>query len=148
MALVISIPDMPSIAAWCTLRDEGEAARRDALDVVEALDDVELPQRPVEVERAGDQPGHLDAQLAPVARLRQGDVADVELEVEVGVLDPVRVVEVERHPHQPLAEHPGLVEALVDVVEDALERHPAARRRRRVVDRDAAPAMCARGVSA
>ena len=56
----------------------------------------------------------------------QRDVADVELEVEVGVLDPVRVVEVERDAHQPLAEHPRLVEAFVDVVEDPLERHPAA----------------------
>ena len=106
------------MAAWCTLRDDGEAALGDAVDVVEPLDDVELPQRPIEVERAGHQPRHLDAQLAPVAGLRQGDVADVELEVEVGILDPVRVVEVERHPHQPLAEHPGHVEALLDVVED------------------------------
>ena len=69
---------------------------------------------------------------------RQGDVADVELEVEVRILDPVRVVEVERHPHEPLAEHAGLVQPLVDVLEDALERHRPAGRGGRVVDRDPA----------
>ena len=72
------------------LADEREGSRRNALDVVEALDDVELPQRTVEVELAGVQPRRLDAQLAPVTGLRQGDVAHVELEVEVGVVRPSR----------------------------------------------------------
>ena len=98
---------------------------------------VHLPQRPAQVERAGVQPGDLDAQLAPVARLRQGDVADVELEVEVAVLDPVRVVELERHPHQPLAERPRDVQPLAVVLEDPLERDRSAGRGRRVVDVDA-----------
>ena len=103
------------MAAWWILLTTAKLPLGHAVDVVQALDDVHLPQRPVEVERAGDQPGDLDAQLPPVAGLGQGDVADVELEVEVRVLDPVRMVEVERHADQPLTEHPGLVQALLDV---------------------------------
>ena len=139
MALVISIPDMPSMAAWWILVTTAKQPAGTPCDVVQPFDDVELPQRPVEIERTRDQASHLDAQLSPVARLRQRDVTNVELEVEVGILDPVRVVQVERHPHQPLAEDAGLVQPLVDVVEDPLERDPAARRGRRVVDREAGP---------
>jgi len=112
------------------------AARCHALDVVEALDDVHLPQRPAEVELARVEASRLDAQLAPVAWLGQGDVANVELEVEVAVLDPVRVVEVHRHLHQLLTEDPREVQATLDVLEDPLERHGAVRCRRGVVDRE------------
>ena len=98
MAAVISAPETPSMAAWWTLLRSANEPGGYALDVVETLDDVELPQRAVEVERPRVQPGRLDAQLAPVARLRQRDVPDVELEVEVGVVHPVRMVEIERHP--------------------------------------------------
>ena len=45
-----------------------------------------MPGRPTQVERSGMQPGGLDAQLAPIPRGRQGDFADVELQVELGVL--------------------------------------------------------------
>jgi hypothetical protein len=40
---------------------------------------------------------HLDAQLTPVARPWQRDVTDVELDVDVGILDPVGPVVPERH---------------------------------------------------
>ena len=141
------MPDMPSMAAWCTFVTRAKLPAGHAVDVVEALDHVQLPERAVEVERAGHEAGHLDAQLAPVTGRRQGDVADVELEVEVGILDPVRVVEVERDAHEPLAEDAGLVQPLLDVVEDPLERHPPARRRRRVVDRRRRHRPCGREAS-
>ena len=118
------------------LEHEAEAAVRHALDVVEALDDVELPQRLRQVERAGVEAGRLDAELPPVAGPGQGDLADVVLEVELAVLDPVRVVEVAGHPHDLLAERPGEVQAGLEVVEHVGERHLAARRGRRVVDAD------------
>ena len=74
----------------------------------------------------------------------QMDVADVEVEVEVGVVDPVRVVESERHldeaPAQrlELADQPRVpgVDRLVRVevwagpVEDQQARHMSERRRR------------------
>ena len=121
------------------LADDREAALRHALDPVQALHDVELPERAVQVEGPRHQPGRLDAELAPVARVGQGDVADVELQIEARVFDPVGVVEVERHPHEAPPEGLGLVEPRLDVLQDPLERHLAARRRRRVVDRQPGP---------
>ena len=121
------------------LGDHREAARRHTLHVVQPFDDVELPQRTVEIERTRDEASHLDAQLSPVTRRRQSDVTNVKLEVEVGILDPVRVVKVERHPHQPLAKDARLVQPLVDVVEDPLERDPTAVCGRRVIDRQPGP---------
>ena len=43
-----------------------------------------------------------------------GVVADVEVDVEVGVLDPVRQVEPERHLDEPAAERRQLVDAFED----------------------------------
>ena len=128
-ALVISSSVTPSIAAWWIFVMIAKLPVGQPVDVVEALDDVHLPQRPAPVERSRVQPRHLDAELPPVARLRQRDVAHVVLEVEVGVLDPVRVVEPERHLHQPLAERARHVQAAADVLEDPLERDLAARAR-------------------
>ena len=50
------------------------------------------------------QPRRLDAQLPPVTGLRQRDVADVVLEIEVLVLDPLRMIQAERHVRQLLPE--------------------------------------------
>ncbi len=60
---------------------------------LQPVDEVELPQRAAPVERAGVQPGGLLGELPVVARLGQGELADVVLDVEVRVLDPVRLVE-------------------------------------------------------
>ena len=68
--------------------------------------------------------------------MRQGDVADMELEVELRILDPVGVVEIERHGDQLLAETTRKVQPALDVAQNALERHLAAGRRRLVVDRE------------
>ena len=113
---------------------EGEAALRDAGDVVEPLDDVRLPQRLAAVERPRVDARHLDAELAPVTRGRQCDVAHVELDVDVVVLDPVGTVEVERHRDQAAPEDRRAVEPRLEEIQDVLEPHEPARRRRRVVD--------------
>ena len=118
------------------LEHEAEAPVRQPLDVVEALDDVELPQRLRQVERAGVQPRRLDAELPPVAGARQGDLAHVVFEVELAVLDPVRVIQIRRHADDLLAERSGQVQAGLEVVEHIGERDLAARRGRRVVDAD------------
>ena len=88
----MSLPDTPSMAAWCTLRVDRLAPAR------QAVDQVQLPQRPAAVERPGVQPGGLVGELAVVAGLGQGQLADVELDVEVGVLDPVRLVQARAAP--------------------------------------------------
>ncbi len=112
----------------------GETARRRAGHVVQALDDVDLPQRFAAVDRPRVQPRHLDAELAPVAGVRQRDVTHVELDVEGRVLDPVRPVEGQRHGDEPPAELRELLEARREEAQHVLEAHPAVRRRRRVVD--------------
>ena len=66
------------------LLDEGTPA---ALD---AVDDVELPQRPGAVERIGEHRRGEVEQLAQRARRGQGDVADVVVEVDVVGVDPHR----------------------------------------------------------
>ena len=60
------------------------------------MDQVDLPQRAAAVEMAGMQPGRLLGQLLVVAGRGKGQLADVILDVEVRVLDPVRLVEAER----------------------------------------------------
>ena len=64
---------------------------------VQAVDDVDLPQRPGAVHRPADDPADLLGELVDHAGPGQMDFADVEVEVEVGVGHPVRMVESERH---------------------------------------------------
>jgi hypothetical protein len=61
----------------------------------------------------------------------------VEVEVEVGVLDPVRQVEVERHGREPPAERRQQVEPLADQPAEVRDGQLAAGRGARVVDREA-----------
>ncbi len=75
------------------LRNQGKTAFRNARHVVEALDDIGLPKRSRRIERPGMQACRLDAELTPVTGLRERDVADVKLEIEVRVVDPVRVIQ-------------------------------------------------------
>ena len=119
------------------LEHHPEAALREPLDPVEPFDDVHLPEGPREIEGASMQARCLDAELAPVPRLRQREVPHVVLEVEVAVLDPVRMVEVERHPHELPAERVREVHTLLQILEDPLERDLTLRRGRLVVDHDA-----------
>ena len=81
-----------------------EATLGKPVDVVEALDHIEFPQGPSHVERTGEQACDLDAELAPVAGMRERNVAYVVLEVEVDVVDPVRMIQVHRDANEPLSE--------------------------------------------
>ena len=62
-----------------------------------ALDHVELPQRPRAVERARHDPRDLVGELVVGARRGQRHLAHVVAEVELGLVDPVGIVEPERH---------------------------------------------------
>jgi hypothetical protein len=70
---------------------------------------------------------------APAAGGGHPDAADVVVEVEVGILHPHRVVELERHLDEPPGERRDEVEAAADVLLDGVER-VAPRHGRRVVD--------------
>lgn len=54
-----------------------------------SFDHRQLPRWPPQIDLAPMEASDLDAQLAPVAGLRQGDVPDVVLEVEGRIVDPV-----------------------------------------------------------
>ena len=95
--------------------DLGENAHQATL---EPTDDVPLPQRARPVEGRDDDPGDLLGELHVVARRGDGDLPEVELEVEVGIVDPVGVVEVERVGHQLAAVDVEQVDALLEHLAD------------------------------
>ena len=77
--------------------------------VGQALDEVHLPQRAVPVQRgAGDLPDRL-VQLAATARGGQLEGPDVVVEIDVAVLPPHRMVELERDVDQLVAQRHQLV---------------------------------------
>ena len=90
--------------------------------VGEAFDDVGLPQRSAAIHPATDDTCHLVGQLVGTARRGEADVAHVVVEVEVGVVDPVRVVEFERHLDQPAAHRLEPPDEGVESVVSGLER--------------------------
>lgn len=71
--------------------------------VSQSPDHVQLPERPLPVERTLMDAGHLFGQPPLVAGRRQSDLADVVIQIEVGILDPVRLIEAERDLHQAAA---------------------------------------------
>jgi len=111
-----------------------EAALGHALDIVEPLNHRIFPERLVHVHRPRIDARRLDAQLPPVTRLRQGDMADVIFKIEIRVIDPIGMIQIERHPHQLLPEYPGAVEASLDIAQYVLEADHAAGRGRGIVD--------------
>jgi hypothetical protein len=98
------------------------------------VDEVQLPQRPRAVERARDDPRHLLGELFVTARGGQGELAHVEVEVEVDVVDPVGIVEPERHLGRTPAQGRQQRQPLGQKQLDVLDRQLAPRRGRRVED--------------
>ena len=94
--------------------------RRDEV-VLEPLDHVHLPQRTAPVERPRHHLRTEARKLVEVAGCRQGDASHVVLELDVGILDPERMVELERDLRQPPAERRQQVEPALDQREDLLE---------------------------
>ena len=104
------------------LRDEGVAL------ALEPLDQIELPQRPGQVERLGHHPPDQLAQLRGAAGLRQRDPAHVALDVEARVVGPDRVVEGDRaHRGDLLAKARDQAQPRLDMVDEALELRRLAR---------------------
>jgi hypothetical protein len=101
----------------------------------EAVDQVDLPQRPRPVERPGVDAGDLLGQLRVGPGRSQGNLAHVELEVEVGIVDPVAVVEVEGNRGEAPAEGRHQWEAFGDELLEARQGQLAAGRGRRIEDR-------------
>jgi hypothetical protein len=97
------------------LREHRDLATR------EPVHEVELPERSRTVERPRHDAGHLLGQLRVGPRSRQRQLADVEVEVEMRVVEPVRVVQAERDLGQPPPERREQRQAPGDQVVDGLE---------------------------
>jgi len=110
----------------------------DHLSAPQALDDGDLPERPAVVERPGEDPHHLGTELGGVSWGPQEHPTDVLPEVEVTVVDPNRVVEVERDPFDFLAVARHQVQALGDGLLDADRAVAAGETRTRLEDVDGA----------
>ena len=91
-----------------------DLAHDHGLAVAVVVDQVELPERARAIKRAAEDPRHLLGELVVVAGRRQRQLADVEVQVEVAVFDPVAVVEIEGHLDQPPAERRHERQALGD----------------------------------
>ena len=103
-------------------RDAGDAVDQRVVDlrderlvaVLEAFDDVRLPQRLAAVERPARDVGRERRELARSARRGQRGAAHVVVEVEVGILDPRRHVRAERHLDEAAPERRHEVEARLE----------------------------------
>jgi hypothetical protein len=116
------------------LQEQRKAAWRQAFDVVQPFDHVRLPERMRAIERTRMQSCDLDAELAPVSRLRQCDVPHVEFDVGIFRVGPERVIDVQRHLHELAGEHRRTIAALAEHAQDILESYQATARGRRIVD--------------
>jgi hypothetical protein len=83
--------------------------------VAETMNQIQLPKRVRAVERTLEDPRDLLRELRVRGRRRQRQLPHVVLEIELGVVDPVRIVQPERHllqtptkrrqQRQPLGDH-------------------------------------------
>ena len=71
------------------------------LVVLHAFEDIELPQRPGAVEQLGMHPADDALQRRAVVRRRQAAAEDMAVDVELVVLDPGGMIDVERRLFQP-----------------------------------------------
>ena len=97
------------------------------VSIVQSVDEIGLPQRPGPVQRPREDARHLFGELLVAGRRRERELADVVLEIEVGVVDPVGVVEPQRHRFQAPAKRGQQRQALGDERLQVVELEPARR---------------------
>ena len=100
-----SLPEAPSMAAWCTF-DSTATLPSSRPSITHTSH-----SGPGAIEREGGEAADERRELLGRAGRRERGGADVVVEVEVGVLDPQRVVQAEGHLDQPAAERRREVEA-------------------------------------
>jgi hypothetical protein len=103
--------------------------------VRQTVDQVQLPQWPSPVQRARDDPRNLLRELPIASARRQGKLANVEVEVEVGILHPVRASDPQRYPCKLPAKRRQQVEPRPQKPAQIPDLDPPARRRGRIQNR-------------
>ena len=113
----------PVHGAVVYLHQHGETVRRDALYVVQALDDIDFPHGLIAPQGSGVDTGRENTQLAPVTWLRQGNVAHVIFEIEIRVFCPVGPAQAIGHEGQLAPEDGRQMQAALQHGQDLLEAH-------------------------
>ena len=90
----------------------------------QALDDPQLPQRPTAVQWVGVYLLYERAELLHPARRWAGHVADMRVEIELGVIHPDRLVDPKRCGQVPLAKHGQQVDSLTHYLLHPRSRPP------------------------
>jgi hypothetical protein len=72
--------------------------------VLDALNDPELPERSLPIQGTARDVADDVGELLRIPRCRHCDVADVIVDVEIGIVEPHRPVQVERNVGQPAPE--------------------------------------------
>ena len=111
-----------------------ETAGLDAGNVVDPLDDISLPKRLVAIEDQRMQARDLDAEMPPVTRLGQRNMADMVLEVHFSLVDPVGAIEIEGHADKTPAQHRRDIQPLANMRHDIAQPDLATRRRTRIIN--------------
>ena len=128
------------------LEAHGEGAFGHSPDPAEPVDEVALPGRPTQIHPLLMQPRHLLAQLPPATGARQRQVVQMPAQLKVLVAHPVRVIQIERDTREHRAKNTVRAESRADMGGDIAEGDSAARRRRRIVDREEGHMRRARGL--
>ncbi len=111
----------PIHGAVVNLQQYGEAIGRVALDIIEPLDDVHLPQGLVPAQGLGMNARGQNTQLAPVTGLGQGNMPYMVFHVEVRILHPVGAAQAVGNKGQFAAENGRQVHAIFQHGQDLLE---------------------------
>ena len=119
------------------LQQHAKAALGQAMHVIQPFDNVHFPEGLVARQRARMNTCGQDAQLTPITRLGQRDVAHMVLEVEIRIVCPVGLTEAEGHSDQFAAENGGEMQPGLHQGQDLLEPHLATARGTLVVNADA-----------
>ena len=98
----------------------GETVGRYTFYIVHALNNVDLPRRTLHIDTAGHGARSKDTQLTPVTRLRQPYMTNVILQIEILIIQPVRIVQLERCLFQPATEERGGIQSVRNVLQDFL----------------------------
>ena len=120
------------------LQQHAKAALGQAMHVIQPFDNVHLPEGLVARQRARVNARSQNAQLTPITRLGQRDVAHMVLEVEIRIVCPVGLTEAEGYAYQFAAENGGEMQPGLHQGQDLLEPHLATPRGTLVVNTDTA----------
>ena len=113
-------PGLPIDAGVMHLRVQRDALAAALALALEPVDDEEFPQRPAPVEQRRMEARHVLLELLSRSRLRQRDATDVIVDVDLVVVGPHGVRQLERHQRELAREHLGHVQAVDDVLPEVV----------------------------